>query len=479
MPTTVTVHDAPSAVTGHPQLVFVGRAERLLADATLALLPDGVDRGAWARMVKGTDAGDTGRAATTWPASGPEKVCAVVLPEPCSRHNPPSRAWAIPALVRGATKGNAGIVACVDDASHAAAALLAVARAFPVYSARPTVDRAVALAAVAPDGPVEAAALAPAIEAVRYAADLVDRPPNVLTPSAFVAEAEAVAASVGATVTVVRGEALAEKGFGGLYGVGRAATDPPALVVLDHGGEGGGDCWVGKGIVYDTGGLSLKTKTGMPGMKTDMGGAAAVLAAFGAAVRMGHPGPLTAVLCIAENAIGSGATRPDDVLHMYSGKTVEVNNTDAEGRLVLADGVAFVAKHRAPKRVIDMATLTGAQSMSTGQLHAALYCSDEALEAEAVRTGKAAGEPAHALPYAPELFRREFASSIADMKNSVKNRSNAQSSCAGQFIGNHLAAAGYHGPWLHIDMAGPATSAGRGTGYGVGLLLGLAGRLSG
>jgi probable aminopeptidase NPEPL1 len=167
--------------------------------------------------------------------------------------------------------------------------------------------------------------------------------------------------------------------------------------------------------------------------------------------------------------------RPDDILHMYSGRTVEVNNTDAEGRLVLADGVAWAAKNRQPRRIIDVATLTGAQSMSTGKIMAALFCTDAELEAEAVAAGRACGELCHPLPYAPELFRKEFHSQVADMKNSVKDRSNAQASCAGQFIGNHLMATDYTGPWLHVDMAGPSTQAGRGTGYGVALLLTLAG----
>jgi probable aminopeptidase NPEPL1 len=478
MPATLTLHDQPGDVTGHDQIVFVGRAQRLLDDATLQLLPSGVDRGAWQRMVRKTDAGDSGRVASTWPSEGPSKVVAAVLPEPCSRHNAPSRAWAIPTVVRAAgTKGSTGVVMVVDHADHAAAAVLSAAKAFPLYSARNPVDRTVGFAVAGPEGAVPVAHLQAAAEGVRQAAELVDTPPNQLTTTEFVARAEAVAEEVGATLTVIRGQELVEAGLGGIWGVGKAAEEPPALVVLDHGGSGGGDCWVGKGIVYDTGGLSLKTKTGMPGMKTDMGGSAAVLAAFRAAVRMGHEGPLTAVLCIAENAIGKGATRPDDVLHMYSGKTVEVNNTDAEGRLVLADGVAWVAKHRSPERVIDLATLTGAQGVATGQIHAALYCSDEQLEHDALRIGRATGDTAHPLPYAPELYRKEFASHIADMKNSVKNRANAQSSCAGQFIGNHLAAAGYDGPWLHIDMAGPATRAGRGTGWGVAMLLGLAGLL--
>jgi len=478
MPATLSLHDHATDATSLDQLIFVGRASRLLADTTVALLPSDVDRGAWERMVRKTDAGDSGRVASTWPSNGPSKVVAAVLPEPCSRHNSPVRAWAIPTVLRAAgTKGSTGIVMCVEAADHAAAAVLAAARAFPTFSAKSKAERTVGLACSGPDGDIAVARLQPAVDAVRRAGHLVDSPPNVLTTTAFVQAATEAAARVGAKATVIRGDELIQAGLGGIYGVGKAAEEPPALVVLDHGGPGGGACWVGKGIVYDTGGLSLKTKTGMPGMKTDMGGAAAVLAAFEAAVAMGHPGPLTAVLCVAENAIGPGATRPDDVLHMFSGKTVEVNNTDAEGRLVLADGVAWVAKQRSPTQVIDLATLTGAQALATGQFHAGLYCSDEALEQQAIVVGRATGDTAHALPYAPELFRKEFNSSIADMKNSVKNRANAQSSCAGQFIGNHLEAAGYTGPWLHIDMAAPSTTNGRGTGWGVGMLLGLSGLL--
>ncbi len=182
---------------------------------------------------------------------------------------------------------------------------------------------------------------------------------------------------------------------------------------------------------------------------------------------------LTAVLCVAENAIGPAATRPDDVITMYSGHTVEVNNTDAEGRLVLADGVAWAARHRSPDVMIDLATLTGAQSMATGKRQAALYCSDEQLEADAVAAGRRSGDLVHPLPYVPEFFRAEFRSPVADMRNSVKDRSNGQSSCAGQFIANHMRE--HKGPWLHVDMAGPAFSGGRATGYGPALLLALLG----
>jgi len=227
--------------------------------------------------------------------------------------------------------------------------------------------------------------------------------------------------------------------------------------------------WVGKGIVYDTGGLSIKPKNGMPGMKTDMGGAAAVLAGFRAAVRLGANHRLIAILCIAENAVGPDATRNDDILTMYSGRTVEINNTDAEGRLVLADGVAYAVREFSPDVLIDLATLTGAQLVATGRRHAAILCNDEALESKAVKAGVRSGELVHPLPYCPEFFRGEFKSPVADMKNSVKDRMNAQSSCAGQFVGEHLG--DYENAWLHIDLAGPARDGERATGFGPTLLV--------
>jgi probable aminopeptidase NPEPL1 len=232
---------------------------------------------------------------------------------------------------------------------------------------------------------------------------------------------------------------------------------------------------VGKGVIYDTGGLALKQREGMCGMKRDMGGAAGVLGGFRAAVKAGSARRLCALLCLVENVINERAVRNDDIITLYSGKTVEVNNTDAEGRLILADGVAYAVKHLQASTVLDMATLTGAQGIATGKNHAALYCSDEALEAAVLAAGRTCGDLSHPLPYAPEFYRAEFASAVADMKNSVADRSNAQSSCAGQFIGNHIAPwveAG--GSWCHIDMAYPAYVGERATGWGVALLYQLA-----
>ncbi|RHY99758.1 hypothetical protein DYB35_013941, partial [Aphanomyces astaci] len=279
---------------------------------------------------------------------------------------------------------------------------------------------------------------------------LVDSPPNQLNTDTFVAEAKAVAARVHAEITVIQGEDLNTQRFGGIYGVGKAAANPPALVVLSHYPSSSSKsdksfALVGKGIVYDTEGLT------------------AVLA--GTSSR-----PLHVVLCLAKNAVGPLATHPDDIHTLYSGKTVEINNTDAEGRLVLGDGVAYAAKHLNPHVILDMATLTGAQGIATGKRFGAVVSNDNDLEAWTVAAGKASGDFVHPLPYAPEFFRDEFKSKVADMKNSVKTRTNAQVSCAGQFIANHLGEYETSGKWIHVDMAYPVIEDDLATGFGVGLV---------
>jgi len=454
-------------------VVLLGRAAALGASPWPARL--GLDAETLRAMLAAARPGDAGATASTF--LGARRVVLAVLPEACSRHNSPSRAWAIPGLV-GALRGAKGgvLVAHLDEPAHAAATALAVARGLPTFTRKSgdVAAGAVRLVLWHGGGAVVPGRLQPAMDAVRAAAAAVDTPPDTLHTSAFVARAREAAARLGCEVVVVEGEALAAAGLNGIHGVGRAARRPPALVALLHRPAGATRHvgWVGKGIVYDTGGLSLKGKDAMPGMKNDMAGAAAVLAAFEAAVQTGAPYAITAVLCLAENAIGPDAWRPDDVVTLFSGKSVEINNTDAEGRLVLADGIAWLCQTHRPDLVVDLATLTGAQMVSTGKVMAGIVSNDEDLEADARDAGRAIGEPVFPLPWAPELFRKEFASAVADMKNSVKDRNNAQSSCAAWFIAAHLPADAP--PWLHVDMAGPANGAdGRGSGYGVGLLLGL------
>ena len=476
--THLSVVPLPSLTEGAHTLVVIGRKERLLADDVRGYLPAGAaDR--WEAMVDSVKPGDAGGATGTWlPGDGIQKVVVGVLPEPCSRHNSPARPHSVTALTgKGIGTAAAAVLLALDHADHALAATAAVARALPMYSRKGNGDeeRTVTVAHLPATGTVTGLdRLQRIAEGVRGAAGLVDMPTSELTTDAFVEMAKVVAE--GASIEVIRGEELAERGYGGLWGVGKAATVPPSLVILSHTPEGATSTTaiVGKGIVYDTGGLSIKGSKNMPGMKSDMAAAAVVLHGFAAVAALGYEQNLHALLCLAENAVGPDSTRPDDILSMYSGKTVEVNNTDAEGRLVLADGVAHASKHLDPDVIIDMATLTGAQLMATGKRHAGIVSNDEELEDRCVKAGRASGDLVHPLPYVPEFYRKEFRSEVADMKNSVKDRMNAQTSCAAQFVGEHLGE--FEGAWLHVDLAGPSVyDNGRGTGYGVALIAELLG----
>ena len=483
MQTEIFFCDAASALEGADARLFIGRRDRLLGDDVAAILPDGTAK-LWDTLLDATSPGDFGAHTSTYLTDG-DRLVAGVLPEACSRHNTPTRAHAITKIVMDAAppKGEVAVVVALEEAAHAPAAAAAIARALPLYSRKTGEQkpRRIRVALLAGDeGDVDLERAEVVADAVRTAARLVDTPTNELHTDAFVDFARQTAARLDVDVTVLQGEAVANAGLGGIWAVGKAAARPPALVVLEYtpakpGPDTQTIALVGKGIVYDTGGLSIKTKAGMPGMKADMGGAAAVIGAFTAAVRLGSPHRIVALLCLAENAIGPRAVRNDDVITMYSGKTVEINNTDAEGRLVVSDGVAYAARHHAPDMIIDLATLTGAQLIATGKRHAASVCNDDALEAAAVAAGKQSGDLVHPLPYVPEFFRNEFKSPVADLKNSVKDRMNAQSSCAGQFIAEHLGE--YDGLWLHLDIAGAAGLGERGTGFGVALLVDLFDRL--
>jgi len=307
---------------------------------------------------------------------------------------------------------------------------------------------------------------------VRDSAELVDIPPSELDPGAFAARARQLLEGYDLEIDEYIGDALTEHGLGGIHGVGRCALSEPRMFVARYtpakGDSGRHIALVGKGVTYDTGGLHLKARGSMEGMKCDMGGAAAVFGAFRVLVAARCQHRVSLVLCLAENAIGPAAYKPDDVLTMHSGKTVEINNTDAEGRLLLADGVSWAARELEADTVLNAATLTGAQMIATGSVHAALISNDAELEQTLVAAGYASGDLLHPLPFAPELYRQEFSSQVADMCNSVRNRMNAQSACAAQFVYNHLDGTGVR--WAHVDLAGPAFRNGRGTGYGVAVL---------
>eukprot|EP00977_Amphora_coffeiformis_P024933 scaffold17681_cov155-Amphora_coffeaeformis.AAC.4 len=416
-----------------------------------------------------------------------------------SRNNHPWSVHTVSDLVSSTVKGDkVRLLFGGVDTSEAAPLASAVAKAFPLYSrktsAKPKKDdeeeeeetgddcRTLSVSFLEAesekilDDQATLQAAAAVSEGVQLAARLVDMTPEELTTDAYAQECRLLAEELGVPMREIVGEELKEKGYGGIYGVGKAATCPPRLIIMEYNPPDTPTenvALVGKGIVYDTGGLSLKPKTGMCGMKGDMGGSAGLLGAFYSAVKLKASQKITLLLCLAENAIGPAAFRNDDILELYSGKTVEVNNCDAEGRLVLGDGVAHATRHiEKLDLVVDMATLTGAQMIATGKKHAGILANKEDLEKRAMAAGLHSGDLVYPLLYAPELLKSEFKSKVADMKNSVKDRGNAQTSCAGHFIESHLDA-DYEGGWLHVDMAGPAVSAERGTGYGVALILSL------
>ncbi|XP_049879975.1 probable aminopeptidase NPEPL1 isoform X2 [Pectinophora gossypiella] len=495
----------PSDPERQPTL-FVGQGPHLSALSWADVkckLESKVTEECWSRGVRCSAAG-AGEAVELWPRG----AALAALPPRRSRHAAPARPHALAKLVRS-YPANTDFIVLVCRKCDVLASGVAIARSFPLYSARsgtsplgagppPPAARTVTVEILLVNedqadgdtteeegiGPLDPALLDNSLSAaelatlqdvadnVRLAASIADMPANVINVDHFIEAACKIAKELDIPApTIIRGEELRERGMGGIYGVGRAAASPPALVALSYKAPGASEnvAWVGKGIVYDTGGLSIKSRASMVGMKGDCAGAAAVLCAFAAAVRARPALHLHAVLCLAENAVGPLATRPDDIHTLYSGRSVEINNTDAEGRLVLADGVVYAHRDLKADIIVDVATLTGAQGTATGKYHAALVCNRAALEARAVAAGLRAGEPAHALPYAPELHFPEFCSAVADMKNSVADRNNAQPSCAGLFI---LAQLGFDfpGSWLHIDMAAPATSGERATGYGVTLL---------
>ncbi|XP_045505607.1 probable aminopeptidase NPEPL1 isoform X2 [Colias croceus] len=488
-------------------VLFVGQPAHLNAlswqDVRCKLEPR-VTEEVWRRGLSVTSPGDTSE---LWPRG----ATVGLLPPRRSRHTAPSRNHALSKIVKSALRSAAEeYIVLVCRKRDVLASAAAIARSVPHYTARsptaplapaaspPPASRALTVEiCVAGDegdsedegvGPTESAltdgtlsneelsTIQDVADAVRLAAKITDTPANIMDVDAFIEEACKVAKSLDiAEPTIIRGEELAERGMGGIYGVGKAAAKPPALVSLSYMAPGATEtvAWVGKGIVYDTGGLSIKTS--MVGMKGDCGGAAAVLAAFYTLVRAGPNVNVHAVLCLAENAVGPLATRPDDIHKLYSGRTVEINNTDAEGRLVLSDGVVYARRDLKADTIVDVATLTGAQGTATGKYHAAIISNKSNLESACVSAGLVSGDLAHALPFAPELHFTEFCSHVADMKNSVADRNNAQPSCAGLFILAHLGF-DWTGRWLHVDMAAPAHCGERATGYGVCLLTVLFGK---
>ncbi|GAA1024361.1 putative cytosol aminopeptidase [Acrocarpospora pleiomorpha] len=303
-----------------------------------------------------------------------------------------------------------------------------------------------------------AATLAEAVNLVR---DLVNTPPSDLWPAKLAEIAEETAGKAGLSVDILDEIALKDAGYGGIVGVGQGSTNPPRLVraAYAHPEADKTIAFVGKGITFDSGGLSLKPAASMDWMKSDMGGAAAVLGALLAVARLGLKVNVIGYLCLAENMPSGTAQRPSDVLHTYSGKTVEVLDTDAEGRLVLIDGIARAAED-APDLIIDVATLTGGQIIALGWRTCAVMSNDDELRAEIVEVAQAQGEGAWGMPL-PEELRKGLDSPIADIANLNPERWGGMLA-AGIFL-REFVPDGVR--WAHVDMAGPAFNKGEPHGY--------------
>lgn len=471
---------SPRAVIRGARNLFVIAPAKTLTKKRFPRLLDRRRKELLLELAKDTKPGRRGAVATTL-ATTPRWLTLGVLPNEVSRYNAPSRADCIRNVVSRANLGRQGKVAIVlvlEDAAHVLAAANAVARALPTFSQKGEASRArVQVAAITPDGdPIDIDEVVEAtVECSRESAELVDMPPSDLDPASMSKAARAMLKMPGVKLEEIAGDKLLARNLRGIHAVGRAAVSPPRMLVATRDGDlddGLHVALVGKGVTFDTGGLHLKPRGAMEGMKADMGGAAAVLGAFRVLARTGCPHKLSLLLCMAENANDARSYKPDDILTLHSGKTVEINNTDAEGRLLLADGVSYAARELDADVVIDAATLTGAQLVSTGLLHAAIVSNDGELERLVLEAGRATGDLGHPLPFAPELFESEFESKVADMRNSVANRNNAQTACAAQFVYAQLSGApgAARRRWCHVDLAGPAFVDDRATGYGVALL---------
>jgi leucyl aminopeptidase len=310
--------------------------------------------------------------------------------------------------------------------------------------------------------------------ATATARDLVNTPPADKSP-AWLAK-QATSLLKGLEVRVRDEKELAAEGWGGVLAVGQGSSRPPRVVEARY--DGGGSrhvVLVGKGITFDTGGISIKPNASMQTMKMDMGGAAAVLATVRAAADLKLPVTVTAIACLAENMPSGSAQRPSDVIHQYDGTTVEVLNTDAEGRLVLADGLGYAVAELKPDLLVDIATLTGAMEVAMGKRVAGFFASDDKLAKALEQASAASGERLWRFPLV-EDYRRALESDTADLRNigDPKQKLQGGAITAALFLQSFTGGV----PWAHLDIAGPGWAAGDdeeltkgGTGYGVRLLV--------
>ncbi|MBI4400884.1 MAG: leucyl aminopeptidase [Nitrospirae bacterium] len=291
-------------------------------------------------------------------------------------------------------------------------------------------------------------------EATAYVRDLCNHPSNVMTPARIAAEAKKIGKERGVRVKILEQRDAEQLGMGAFLGVARGSHEPPKFIILEYQGngrKGGSDrnakpiVLVGKTITFDTGGISLKPAENMEQMKADMTGGAEVLATVRAAARLRLPLHLIGILPATENMPGGRAIKPGDIVKTLSGKTVEVQNTDAEGRLILADGLAYATRYK-PSVIIDVATLTGACAVALGQFAIGMLGNDDAVKSRIEKAGLKAGERVWEMPLWDEYFE-QLRSDVADMRN-IGGRGGGMITAAlflSKFVGDY--------PWVHLDIA--------------------------
>lgn len=373
--------------------------------------------------------------------------------------------------------GHAGLSA--DEAAAVLLGLRLRAWRHDKYRTRLAADKRPSLATVhvtgAPEGTEAAWEREEAVaRGVEFTRALVTEPANIIYPATFVAACEAAFAGTGAEITVLGEDEMEALGMGALVGVGRGSERESKLLAIRWNGGAPGDkptLFVGKGVTFDTGGISLKPGPGMEDMKWDMGGAGAVAGAMLALVTRRAKANIIGVMGLVENMPDGKAQRPGDIVTTMSGQTVEVLNTDAEGRLVLCDAIHWAQEQYAPARIVDLATLTGAMIISLGNEYGGMFANDDTLAAQLTAAGQASGDKLWRMPLGPN-YDKLIDSPVADMKN-IGPREGG-SITAAQFIQRFVKEGT---PWAHLDIAGMVWSQKPGhtwdkgaTGYGVRLL---------
>ena len=341
---------------------------------------------------------------------------------------------------------------------------------------KPAPECAVTLCSAIPEAEALLAKATVSAEAVCFTRDFVNRPGNVVNPKVMAAAASKLGEELPLEVEILDEVQMAERQMGAILAVGQGSANPPRMITLKYNGAGDAPyvAYVGKGITFDSGGISIKPDDGMGEMKDDMSGAGAVLGAMKAIAKLGLKCNVLGILACAENMPGGRAQRPGDIVRAANGKTIEVISTDAEGRMVLADAVDYACKLGA-KKVIDIATLTGAVIIALGKETSGIVANDDALVEEIKKAGKFAGESFWQLPSLPEC-KEAIKSDVADLLNSAGRPGGCIT--GGLFIGEFVAKGI---PWAHLDIGGTSTTtkdSGHkvkgGTGFGTLTLIKLA-----